>query len=294
MSPSREIHYTMGTLLDITVFDLPEVEARPLLRQCFQEARRLERLLSVHDPDSALSQLNQQAGHGPVQVPLELWRLLQGCAALAQRTCGAFDISAGSLKERWQAAPGGRPRDGTAAFTLASPGSVALVPGARLDLGGIGKGYAVDCLATLLRTARVHSALLNFGASSLSLLGAPPHGARWPIVIRGMGESDLVGLLWVKHGALSTSSSRRGERHTRHILDPRNDLRIDEPRLSTILAPSATLAEALSTAAVVRGAAWRALLAAFPEVEGLYVGPDRIPGVTEGLLEQFQAIVEGA
>jgi thiamine biosynthesis lipoprotein ApbE len=144
-----------------------------------------------------------------------------------------------------------------------------------------------------MQTARVHRALINFGESSLYLLGTPPHGTRWPIVIRGLAEGDLIGLLWVKQGALSTSSSLRGERHTGHILDPQSDLLIDEPRLSTILAPSATLAEALSTAAVVRGAAWRALLAAFPEVEGLYVGPDRIPGVTDGLLEQFQAVAEG-
>src|SRR5215467_8501826 len=93
MKPLRALHYIMGTLLDCTLFDCPAALGRCLLSQGVDEVRRLERLLSLHDPDSALSQLNRQAGCGPVQVAPELWQLLCLCAALTQQTDGAFDVS---------------------------------------------------------------------------------------------------------------------------------------------------------------------------------------------------------
>ena len=77
-----------------------------------------------------------------------------------------------------------------------------------------------------------------------------------------------------------------------HILDPRTGLPLPQPCLSTILAPSATLAEALSTAVLVYGAGWTDLLARFPEVEGLYVGPDAVPHCTTGLAQCFQPYSE--
>jgi thiamine biosynthesis lipoprotein len=77
-----------------------------------------------------------------------------------------------------------------------------------------------------------------------------------------------------------------------HILDPRTGLPLQHPCLSTILAPSATLAEALSTAVLVCGTGWTDLLARFPETEGLYVGPDRVPHCTPGLTQCFQPYSE--
>ena len=72
MKPLRSLHYIMGTLLDCTLFDLPAEQGRYLISQSIHEVRRLERLLSLYDPDSALSHLNRQAGCGPVQVVPEL------------------------------------------------------------------------------------------------------------------------------------------------------------------------------------------------------------------------------
>jgi thiamine biosynthesis lipoprotein len=72
MKPLRALHYIMGTLLDCTLFDLPAEQGRYLISQSIHEVRRLERLLSLYDPDSALSHLNRQAGCGPVQVVPEL------------------------------------------------------------------------------------------------------------------------------------------------------------------------------------------------------------------------------
>jgi len=295
VTPLRAMHYIMGTLLDCTLFDLPAARGRALLSQGVHEVRRLERLLSVHAPDSALSQLNRQAGRGPVQVEPELWQLLAHCADLTRQTDGAFDVSAGALTDHehtaWSGVLCAVP---CPAFCLSADGRVELAPGARLDLGGIGKGYAVDRLIEMFRDASVPRACINFGESSLYALGEPPEARGWPILVRGLEAEELLGVLWCTDCALSTSHSlgRRLATGASHILDPRTGLPVQQACLSTIVAPSATLAEALSTAALVSGAVWTDLLARFPEAEGLYVGPDGVPHCTAGLAQCFQPCSE--
>ena len=295
MKPLRALHYIMGTLLDCKLFDLPAEQGRCLLSQGVHEVRRLERLLSLHDPDSALSHLNRQAGCGPVQVAPELWQLLCLCAALTRQTDGAFDVSAGALTGHEHTALSRVschvPRP---AFDLSANGWVELAPGACLDLGGIGKGYAVDRLIELFQAAGASRVFINFGESSLYTLGAPPDARGWPILVRGLAQEEVLGVLWCENRALSTSHSlgRRLATGASHILDPRTGLPLQHPCLSTILALSATLAEALSTAVLVSGAAWTDLLARFPEAEGLYVGPDGVLHCTAGLTQCFQPYSE--
>jgi thiamine biosynthesis lipoprotein len=284
MKPLRALHYIMGTLLDCTLFDLPEEQGHCLLSYGVCEVRRLERLLSLHDPDSALSSLNRQAGRGPVQIVPELWQLLCLCAALTRQTDGTFDVGAGVLTGHAL-----RPT-----FDLSADGWVNLSPGACLDFGGIGKGYALDRLVELFQAAGVSRAFINFGESSLYMLGAPPDERGWPILVRGLAQEEVLGVLWCAHGALSTSHSlgKRLATGASHILDPRTGLPLQHPCLSTILAPSATLAEALSTAVLVSGTGWTVLLNRFPATEGLYVGPDRVLHCTAGLARCFQPYCE--
>jgi thiamine biosynthesis lipoprotein len=285
----------MGTLLDCTLFDVPPEQGRCLLSQGVQEVRRLERLLSRHDPDSALSHLNRQAGRGLVQVAPELWQLLCLCTALTRQTDGAFDVSVGALTCPKSPAlcmgPGHVPRP---AFDVSADGWVELALGACLDLGGIGKGYAVDRLIELFQAAGVSRAFINFGESSLYTLGAPPDARGWPILVRGLTEEDVLGVLWCEGCALSTSHSlgKRLATGASHILNPRTGVPLQYPCLSTILAPSATLAEALSTAVLVRSTNWTNMLARFPDTEGLYVGPDRVLHCTAGLRQCFQPYSE--
>lgn len=295
MKPLRALHYVMGTLLDCTLFDLPEERGRALLHQGVQEVRRLEQLLSVHNPESTLRQLNRQAGRGLVPVEPELWQLLARCAELARHTDGAFDIGVGAMiQHEGQAAPGTYAGGPCPTFALSTDGRVALAPGACLDLGAIGKGYAVDRLIALFRAAQVPRAFINFGESSLSILGAPPDMPGWPIWVRGLATEDVMGVLWCADCAISTSHSlgQRLVTGASHILDPRIGQSLQHPCLSTIVAPSATLAEALSTAALVSGAAWPEILARFPEAEGLYAGPDGVLYCTAGLVQCFQPYSE--
>jgi thiamine biosynthesis lipoprotein len=231
-----------------------------------------------------------------MRVQPELWQLLARCVELTRQTDGAFDVSVGSLTlGSCQAEPEVKSGVSCPAFYLPTDGWVELTPGTCLDLGGIGKGYAVDRLIALFQAAGVPRAFINFGESSLYALGKPPEARGWPILVRGLAEEEVLGVLWVKDGALSTSHSmgRHLPTGTSHIVDPRTGLSLQCPGLSTILAPSATLAEALSTAILVSGAAWPALLAHFPEAEGLYVGPDRVLHCTAGLVQSFEACSEG-
>jgi len=282
----REIHYVMGTLLDVALFDLPEERSKLLLRHGFQEVRRLERILSTHDPDSALSRLNSLAGQGPVKVDPELWQVLHLCRDLQRRSGGAFDVGVGALLDAWR--EGREPVSGPPpAFHVYPGGWVELDPEARLDLGGIGKGYAVDRLVERFSAAGVERAFINFGESSLYVMGDSPEETAWPILVRGFGE-EFIGLLWVKDSALSTSQTlgrplQTGERYG-HILDPRTGAPLDRPVLSTILAASATAAEALSTAAVLMDdEGWFDLMARFPDAEGLYLGPRHLLQITAEL-----------
>ncbi len=297
MKPLREIHYVMGTVLDIALFDLPEERGKVILRQGFREARRLERLLSAHDPDSALSRLNRLAGQGPVRVDLELWQLLHRSRNLQERTGGAFDVGVGALFDAW------RQRQGSVsgpppAFRVYAGGWVELDPGARLDLGSIGKGYAVDRLVAHFTAAGVDRAFINFGESSLYVLGPPPDPRGWPILIRKCDQEEFLGVLWAKDSALSTSQShgralQTGARYG-HILDPRTGFPVDRQASSTIVTASATTAEAISTAAVLMDEpGWFDLMACFPEAEGLYMGSSRLLRCTAGLEGCFSPAHEG-
>ncbi|MFQ5657304.1 MAG: FAD:protein FMN transferase [Candidatus Methylomirabilales bacterium] len=296
MKPAREIHYVMGTLLDIVLFDLPQDRAKGLLRQGFQEARRLERLLSAHDPHSALSGLNRQAGKGPVKVDTELWQLLHRCLDLQRRTHGAFDVGVGSLTDLWRQGRSPGP-DPPRAFHLYSERWVELGREARLDLGGIGKGYAVDRLIERFTAAGVQRAFVNFGESSLYVLGNPPDAMGWPILVQGFDEEDFIGVVWAKDLALSTSQTlgRSLENTWRrcHILDPRTGIPRDRPVLSTIVAESATTAEAISTAAVLTDdEGWFELMTRFPNTKGLYLGPKRVLQLTADLKHCFSPLTE--
>ncbi|GIX46517.1 MAG: FAD:protein FMN transferase [Candidatus Tectimicrobiota bacterium] len=287
MKGVRELHYAMGTLLDVALFGIPEAHGRFLLRRCAEDVRRLEGLLSAHDPVSALSRLNRQAGRGAVRVPRPLWTLLKRCARLQRRTGGTFDVAVGGVLRQGSA---GVPRP---AFSLPAPGWVALAPGACLDLGGIGKGYAVDRVVARLRRGGVRCAFVNFGDSSLYALGRPPGGERWPIAVRGRQEGAWLGLLWMGEGALATSCTlgRELAPGIGHVVDPRRGQPLRQWRQSTVLAPTATLAEALSTAVLVYGRRWRRLLKRFRGVEVLYVGPRGVPCCTPGLRRFWQESV---
>jgi FAD:protein FMN transferase len=266
----REVHYAMGTLLDVQLYHKQPEAGLLILRQACQEARRLEVLLSGHAPGSELSLLNGQAGRGPMPVSPELFDLLQAAQQWAQWSQGAFDPTVGTLLHLWRKAGsrGQAPANdciqaalqasGWAKLRLIPPSLVELTrAGMQLDLGGIGKGYAADRMGDILRQHGVNDALINFGESSLLAIGTMPDGRSWPIAVRGLDGAVSAAEIAIQDRAIGTSASfgqifSVGERPLSHVIDPRHGHPLRQPLAVTVVAPTATAGEALATALLVR------------------------------------------
>ncbi|CAN5901367.1 hypothetical protein BH23PLA1_BH23PLA1_23610 [soil metagenome] len=259
----------------------------------------LEQQLTVYRDDSEVSRLNASAHLGPIEVEPGLFDLLQTAVALSLETGGAYDVAAGALSEVWGFFKGPKrvPDAETLADARARTGSRLLRldpdrrtltfqrPGVVINLGSIGKGYALDRVAELIRGYWwPTSALIHGGRSSLFALGSPPDrfGGRWEIGLRNPFDPEHpLGMVRLRNRGLGTSGSAfqqfevNGRRYG-HILDPRTGIPPSGGPLSvTVLAPTAAEADALSTALSLLGPGGASeLLEHRPEVGAIFVVED--------------------
>lgn len=287
----READYVMGTVLEITVAAPSAEVGRRWIGRAVGEAYRLDRELTSFDPASPLVRLNRAAGRGRQDVPADLFRVVAAAKALSRETGGAFDASVGPLVSLWRdaAAHGRWPSAGELAaaralvgsdgIRLAAPSAIELPrAGMALDLGGIGKGYAADRIAERLRLEGASSALVSFGESSIVAVGAPPGESGWPIWVR-RGRA-LDGPLRLRDAALSTSGAfgrtlRIGARRVGHVVDPRSGEAMRRACQATVVAASATAAEAWSKAVLLDPARSLAAMARSPDLGALVVDGGR-------------------
>jgi thiamine biosynthesis lipoprotein len=273
----------------------------------------LEGQLTVYRDDSEVSRLNATAHLGPVEVEARLFHLLQDALTLSQETGGAYDVTAGALSEAWGFVRGPRRVPNPAALSAARERTgwyhLRLDPerrsvafdreGIRINLGSIGKGYAIDRAVELLRDYPWPVAgLVHGGRSSLYALGSPPgrFGGRWEVLLRNPFDPDSpLGIFRLRNRALGTSGTAFQQfvvdgRAYGHILDPRSGEPACGPASVTVLAPAAAAADALSTAFFLLGSdAAAAYIAAHPDIGAVIVepGPDddsprvRVLGLTE-------------
>lgn len=212
-------------------------------------------LLSVFDPVSAVSRINQEAGRGAVPVPGELFDLLKRTRDYTRETRGAFDITLGSLMARsgFRGEDIGGNETGLDALVLGDEtGRVSMArEGVRLDLGGIAKGFVLDLCAKELRELGITSALLHGGTSSAIAIGNLPDGEPWRVKV----TADLPNapVIELSDCAMSVSEpcgrmiDGRG-----HILDPRSGESARGTDLACVFGPSAEVCEVWSTAIVVQ------------------------------------------
>jgi thiamine biosynthesis lipoprotein len=278
----------MGTLLEISLEGVAARRAARALDDAFAEALRLDGLLSIYDPASEISGLNRAAGRGLQPVDPAVAEVLALSIHYAELTAGAFDVTVGPLVDLWRRAAergvppssaelaAARARVGAQQIQLA-PGQAALADaGAMLDLGGIAKGYALDRMLPLLERRGVTRALLSFGQSSIWAIGAPEQLDGWRLFVRAP-DGAPAGLITLRDQALSVSGSQGqwveiGGRRYGHIIDPRSGAPLMVARQALVVAPSATLAEALSVALLVLDAqAGLALVAAQAGCEALLI-----------------------
>ena len=265
--------YIMGTVFQATLCPAEltsQGKLSAVWHEVFATAQRFDALFTTYAPHSPLSHLNAQAGQGLQAVPAEVSDILQLSQRYADLTNGAFDITVRPLLSLWRQAETTQIPPTTAKIrrTLRSVGSQKIqfaaphrvglpAPGMALDLGGIGKGYALDRIAGQLHEQRLTNALLNFGQSSLWALGRPPDGEGWRLLLR-QPNGEVVGLATFSDQAVSISGSLgrsmqvEGRRYG-HIIDPRTGRPVQRDLLACVVASSAAQAEALSTALLILG-----------------------------------------
>jgi thiamine biosynthesis lipoprotein len=263
----------MGVPWTITLHAASAAAGRAALAAAFAEVARLEAILSDYDPKSELSRLSAAAPTAaPVAVGDDLWRVLEMSVALRDASGGAFDPTVGSLTTLWrQARRSGRlPRPEKLTASRAAVGSEALrldragrrvslpLAGTRLDLGGIGMGYAADRVLELLRGRGISAALVD-ASGDVVASGPPPAAAGWLVAVRDMTGAVTPGpRLLLVNAAVTTSGDAfqaveiDGVRYS-HVVDPRTGLGVTGRTAVTVVAPMGATADALATAASVLG-----------------------------------------
>jgi len=236
------------------------------------EIDELEAQLSVFRESSEISFINREAASRAVPVEQSLFDLLSLCKMLHDDTGGAFDVTVGPLTRCWGflRRAGGIPAAGEIERARAWVGSDKLLlddetrsirflrEGMEVNLGSIGKGYALDRIATSMR-GRVASALLNAGASSFYAVGAGERNEGWSVGLRDPRDKKRrLGRLRLRDCALSTSGSEEqffehdGQRYG-HLIDPRSGWSAQRMTSVSVVARSAAISDALATAFYIGG-----------------------------------------
>jgi thiamine biosynthesis lipoprotein len=209
------------------------------------EVTRLEGVLSRFDPASEITRINREACDRPVRIDAEVWEVLQTCRDAYRRTQACFDVTAAR----------GRTAAGDGLILDAEHRTVRLTRGA-IDLGGFGKGYALDRAGEIVRRFGVTSGLLHGGTSSVVAIGRHPDGQGWPVAVRDPFDPDSAvadAQLRLADCALSCSSAQQPGQVTSDILDPRTGRPIDKAGACLVMADTAAAAEILSTVLLVMG-----------------------------------------
>jgi len=236
---SRE---AMAAIFQITLVERDPVYARQAAAAALAELEQVENRLSRFVETSDVFRINRLAGGQTTTVHLDTLECLQIALAVQKATDGAFDVAYASA-----ARPDHGPIIDAPIIELIEPGCTVrvLADGVRLDLGAIGKGFALDRMATLLRQWDIASALLCASTSTVLALDPPPGESGWPIHV---GGDQSPRRLCLAHQAISASGvAVRGA----HIVDPRTGRPAEGKFRVWAVAPTATEADALSTAFMV-------------------------------------------
>ena len=305
-APVTLARHAMATRFEVVLYGDNAVSLRAAGEGALDEIERLEAQLSLYRPSSEIAHVNALATREPVRVSPSVFALLEHARRLSQETEGAFDITVAPLVRCWGFMDnrGRLPGESELAEARASVGMHLVEldpanftvrfkrPGVMLDLGAIGKGYAVERAAELLVEAGVRSALLHGGTSTVFGLGQPPEAESWTVALESPpqrpGQKALqtpIATVSLCNEALSVSAmwGRSFEHEGKllgHVLDPRTGRPVQGALLSAVVLPSATETDALSTALLIAG--WEKIAGLRPGMRTLRVSECQNQLVTEG------------
>lgn len=226
--------------------------------EALDEVERLERRLSRFLPGSDVSEINAYAPERPVQVEPGLFSLLNRAEELRKATGGAFDVAVGGLVDAHpMSVLDSRPWGSQFVLLDRSTRSVRfLTEGILLDLGALGKGYAVKCAAALVEEKGIANGFLHGGGSSLFALGSTPEGQPWRVGLPDPGdESKRAAIVSLKDMAMSVSGSMptEGPSARRCLFDPRTGKPLQGTQVAAAIGRDAADTDALATAFLVLG-----------------------------------------
>ena len=241
-----------------------EATARRCFKLALDEIDRLEIKYSRYRAGSLISRINAAAGAEPVAIDEETSALLDYGGEMHRQSEGRFDLTSGVWRRVWHfGQEAARPPSDEERHALLPLVGWALVEregltvrlsraGMELDLGGIGKEYAVDRCAAVLQQAGVVHALVNL-AGDLRALGPKPDGGAWRVGVRDPhAPTRMLADIEMAQGALATSGDyercllHEGRRYG-HVLDARSGQPVDHWRSVSVRAPTTLMAGSLST-----------------------------------------------
>jgi len=283
----RFSHEAMATTFEVIIVHEDERYASQAAVAAFDEVDRLERELSRFIENSDVARINSAGANQPLQLGLDTFECLKIAMRVYAETNGAFDITIGSLLKCWRNEDGtprkpspkeidiARLHTGTNLLQLNEAEHTVMLSASpvQIDLGGIGKGYAVDRVAELLRDWSIDVALVSGGYSSVLALDAPVARASRPRIEQGQdglatenkarmaspqkgwpltmtdpaGRKEILARPFLQKAALSGSGVQKGG----HIIDPRTARAVEGRIAAWSSARDAATADALSTAFMI-------------------------------------------
>lgn len=244
--------YSMGTVFDIVVYHPSREDADVAVTKALDEIARLDGVMNDYEPDSDVSRLVREGRNKTVSVDPSLFDVIRQSIEVSRKSGGKFDITIGPMLKLRRKAQSEK-RSPTAAevaeakrcvgyekIELIEPASIRLRSDCvEIDLGGIGKGFAVDRAMSILKAAGIKHASINAGTSSIASIGTPPDGRGWPVRILTNKSGSRSVLL--KDTSISTSQQ------TGSIVDPFTGSAMMDKMTVSVVAPSATTSDGLST-----------------------------------------------
>jgi len=270
----KERRLGMGTFVDVLA------ENKKAAEIVFKEIGRIEALLSKYYSESEVARLNEA---GELKVSDETFHVIKKAVEFWKASGGAFDITVGPLMDLWGFTRGEfivpsreqiaevLKRVGSNKIHLNETDNVIkfLNSGMKIDLGGIGKGYAVDCAVNKLKESNIDSCLINLGGTIYGI-GKKRHKL-WKVAVQNPDRPGIVDYLEVTNQCVATSGDYE---QGGHIMNPRTGSPAKAGlRSVTVIAPDCLTADALSTAIFVLGKEkGEAMLKEFPGVQARLIG----------------------
>lgn len=228
--------FAMNTRFVMLIPGLSKKDGGKLAGGAEQIVENWEQCLSAFRPGAELQKINAFASQQPLKLSEAMSRVLDICARYNQETGGLFDPAVNQNKGQWEDVI--RDRDqGNVSFAR---------PGLKLDMGAIGKGFALEDVVAFLKKAGVNNALISFGESSIAGMGKHPHGDGWLV---GIKEGFLLRDDYISISGLQDQKGGAAEKSRAHIYHPLKQELIRAERSVMVKCNSAVEAEVLSTCA---------------------------------------------